>query len=255
MFPIGVSAPPTLRRPYVTMALVLACLAVFVRILLLDDAPLALYCSDLDESAEAVARAANTAQGFVCRYGGIPDELHTGRRPFTLVTALFVHAGWFHLLTNMLFLGSFGPRVEEELGHLGSLALFTTAGLLGGLAHVLAAPDQTDPAVGASGAVAGILGAHLLLVRGVKVRVLIGPVPMRLSSRFCIICWVSLQAAYAIWMVARDQYTGGTAYESHLAGFAVGLVVVGAVLFARRQMAERTDGASIKLPYSAQPPS
>jgi membrane associated rhomboid family serine protease len=217
-----------------TASLTLVCVGVYLRVLLLRDAPLAPYCSDLSESRRALQRAGGTVQLFVCQYGAIPDELAKGRHLLTLFTALFVHASWFHLLANLLFLVAFAPRVEEDLGSSGLLALFVGSGLLGGLAHVLVAPDLVSPAIGASGAVAGVMGAHLLLAKGAQVRVLIGPVPMRLPSRFVIALWAVLQVGYAAWALSRAEYPGGTSYEVHAVGFAVGVVVVSVWLRLRR---------------------
>jgi membrane associated rhomboid family serine protease len=234
MLPIGVSAPPRWHRPWMTAALSLACVAVFVRVLLLRDAPLAPYCTDLTESPQALQRAAGTVQLFVCQYGAIPDDVHKGHHLLGLVTAQFVHAGWFHLVSNLLFFIAFAPRVEEDLGSVGLLGLFLACGVVGGVAHVLVAPNLVSPAIGASGAVAGVMGAHLLLAKGARVRVLIGPVPMRLPSRFVIALWALLQVGYTAWSLSRAEYPGGTSYEVHAVGFAFGLAVVAAWLRVRR---------------------
>jgi rhomboid family protein len=227
MLPIGLSAPPRTHRPWATAVLTLVCVAVYVRLQLLRDAPAALFCSDLTESRRSLQRAGGTVQLFVCQYGAIPDDLVKGRHLLTLFTALFVHASWFHLLANLLFLVAFAPRVEEDLGSGGLLALFVGSGVLGGVAHVLVAPNLVSPAIGASGAVAGVMGAHLLLApKQAQVRVLIGPVPLRLPSRFVIALWAVLQIGYAAWALSRAEYPGGTSYEVHAVGFAVGVVVV-----------------------------
>jgi membrane associated rhomboid family serine protease len=183
-------------------------------------------------------RASGTVQLFVCQYGAIPDSIHKGHDFLTLVTAQFVHAGWFHLGSNMLFLAAFAPRVEEDLGSAGLLALFLGGGVVGGLAHVVVAPNLVTPAIGASGAVAAIMGAHLLLARATaQVRVLIGPVPMRLPTRFVIALWALLQVGYAAWALSRAEYPGGTSYEVHAVGFALGLAVAA---LARRGAGART---------------
>jgi len=235
VLPIGISAPPRSHRPWATAALVLACVAVYVHVLLLRDARLAPYCTDLTESPQALRRASGTVQLFVCQYGAIPDSIHKGHGVLTLVTALFVHAGWFHLVSNMLFLAAFAPRVEEDLGSPGLLALFVGGGIVGGVGHVLVAPNLVSPAIGASGAVAAIMGAHLVLApKGAEVRVLIGPVPMRLPSRFVIALWAVLQVGYTIWSLSRAEYPGGTSFEVHAVGFAAGLVAVAVWRRARR---------------------
>ena len=106
--------------------------------------------------------------------------------------------------------------------------------MVGGVAHVLVAPNLVSPAIGASGAVAGVMGAHLLLAKGARVRVLIGPVPMRLPSRVVIALWALLQVGYTAWSLSRAEYPGGTSYEVHAVGFAFGLAVVAAWLRVRR---------------------
>ena len=234
MIPIGFSAPPRHVRPWVTAALAVVLALVFAHAQGLSDPPRALFCSDLTESPEAVSRAAGTLQDLVCRYGVIPDEVQEGRRLHALATALFVHVGLFHLVVNLLFLGAFAPRVEEDLGHAGVLALFLTAGATGALAHVATAPESTDPTLGASGGVAGILGAHLLLAGRAEVRVLVGPVPVRLPTWFAIGVWALLQLAYAVAALRLAEATSSTAHAAHVAGFAVGVAAVaGRVLQSR----------------------
>lgn len=233
VLPLGVSAPPRRRRPYLTAALVAVLLGVFVHVLLLREAPPELFCSDLTESPRALARSADTVQGFVCRWGTVPDELRTTGRWLTLLTALFVHTGWWHLIGNLAFLGAFAPRVEEDLGRAGLLALFLGCGVLAGGAHALLDPLQTAPTIGASGGVAGVLGAHLLLSRGASVRVLVGPVPMRLPTRFVIAVWALLQLTYTAVLLRRADPSSAVAYEVHTVGFLVGLAVVGAARLMR----------------------
>jgi membrane associated rhomboid family serine protease len=213
--------------------LVATLLAVFVHVLLLRTAPAALFCTDLTESPQAVARSADTVQGFVCHWGTVPDELRRTGRWSTLATALFVHTGWLHLLGNLAFLAAFAPRVEEDLGHGGLLALFLGCGVLASGAHVLLDPSSTTPTIGASGGVAGVLGAHLLLSRGATVRVLVGPVPMRLPTRFVISVWALLQLGYTAVLLRRADPSSAVAYEVHAVGFLVGLTVVAVLRLVR----------------------
>lgn len=230
MIPLGVSAPPRRVRPLVTALLAAVLVAVFVRVVLLRDAPLAPFCSDLDESAAAVRRAAGTVQGFVCQYGAIPDELAGWRRFHTCFTATFVHVGWFHLVTNLLFLVAFAPRVEEDLGHLGLLVLFVGAGAHATWVHVTLVPHLVTPSVGASGGVAAVLGAHLVLAPRARVPVLAGVVPLRLPVWLVVGVWAVLQIGYATVALRRAVYPVASAYDVHVAGFALGVLVVGAAV-------------------------
>ena len=240
VLPLGVSAPPYHRRPYLTGVLVAILLAVFVHVLLLRAAPPALFCTDLTESPQALSRSADTVQGFVCRWGTVPDEVRRTGRWSTLATALFVHTGWLHLVGNLAFLAAFAPRVEEDLGHAGLLAVFLGCGVVSGGAHVLLDPGSTTPTIGASGGVAGVLGVHLLLSRGASVRVLVGPVPMRLPSRFVISVWALLQLGYTAVLLRRADPSSAVAYEVHAVGFLLGVLVVSVLRFARPDLGQWT---------------
>jgi membrane associated rhomboid family serine protease len=244
VLPLGLSAPPAHRRPVLTAALVAALLAVFVHVLLLRAAPPALFCTDLTESPQALARSAETVQGFVCRWGTVPDELRRTGRWNTLVTSLFVHTGWLHLLGNVAFLTCFAPRVEEDLGRAGLLALFLGCGVISGGAHVLLDQGSTTPTIGASGGVAGVLGAHLLLSRGASVRVLVGPVPMVLPSRFVISVWALLQLGYTAVLLRRADPSSAVAYEVHAVGFLLGVAVVAALRLLRPGLGRWTGARS-----------
>jgi membrane associated rhomboid family serine protease len=234
VLPIGVSGGPLRRRPWVTAVLVLVVVGLFLRSLLLRGAPVAPYCTDLTESVEAVRRAAGTVQALVCRYGAIPDELRRGEDLQTLVTATFLHSGWLHLVGNLAFLVAFAPRVEQELGGPGLLVLYLGGSVVGTAVHVLAAPESVAPAIGSSGAVAAVLGAHLLVVRDADVRTLVGPVPMRLPSWFVIGFWAVQQTVATAVVVSRAVHPGGAAFEAHVAGLLVGAAIGAAVLVRRR---------------------
>lgn len=216
-----------------TVGLVAVLVVVFVHALRLDHAPPVPYCTDLTESTQALRASASTLQGFVCRWGAIPDDLHEGRGLATLVTSVFVHTSWLHLVFNLAFLGAFAPRVEEDLGHVGLLGVFIGSAALGGVAHVLLVPDLAVPSIGASGGVAGVLGAHLLLAPLAQVRVLIGPVPVRLPTWFVLILWAGPQLFLTGVVLRRAEYVGGVSYEVHAVGFLLGLLAAGVVLLAR----------------------
>ncbi len=232
MLPLGISAPPQ-RRPYLTVALLVVLVAVYGLVLLLREAPPALFCSDLTESAQALRESAGTVHGFVCRWGAIPDDLRAGRGVLTLVTATFVHVGWFHLLSNALFLAAFATAWRRTSGRRGCWRSSSAARWWRAACTCLVAPFLTDPSIGASGAVAGVLGAHLLLAPGAQVRVLIGPVPVRLPTRFVIGLWAALQLVYTALLLSRAEYGGGISYEVHVVGFLVGLVLVALALVDR----------------------
>ena len=253
--PIGVSAPGRTHLPLVTVSVVLVLVAVFAGTLLLRRAPQALFCSDLTESAEALRASADTVQGFACRWGAVPDQLHRGRDLLTLLSSVFVHVDALHLLANVAFFAAFAPRVEDDLGHAGLLALFLGSAVVAGVGHVLLVPDQTDPSIGASGGVAGVLGAHLLLAPRAQVRVLVAVVPVRLPTWFVIGTWAGLQLAYAILSLRRSQGAGAVSYDVHAVGFLTGLVAVLLALRRRPDLRTWRPAQPVSTPPAAPPPA
>lgn len=159
----------------------------------------------------------------------------------TLITCCFLHAGWVHLGGNLLFLLVFGPTVEAVLGHGRFLALFLLSGVAGAAAQVAVAPTSTVPVVGASGAIAGILGAHLILEPRAKVTTVI-PVLIifevaSLPAAFVIGAWFLMQLASGLAPVAGTAQN--VAWFAHLGGFAAGFGLC-APLAVRNWLNERT---------------
>jgi membrane associated rhomboid family serine protease len=147
----------------------------------------------------------------------------------TLVTYQFLHGGPMHLLSNMLFLWVFGDNVEDAMGHTMFLAFYLLCGVAGGLAHALFAPGSTLPLVGASGAIAGVIAAYLMLHPRVRVWVLaFRIVPLRLPAVLVLGLWVVTQLA----MVVLSPPSDGVAWWAHVGGMVAGAVLV---LFMRRR--------------------
>ena len=148
----------------------------------------------------------------------------------TLLTSMFLHGGWAHLIGNMLYLWIFGDNVEDRLGHIGYLAFYLAAGIVAGFAQVLAAPTSEIPGIGASGAVAGVLGVYLVLYPRVRVRVLI-PVwyfasLRRVPALIVLGMWFGIQLLNGFLSIGSgDMATGGVAWFAHIGGFVVGLAV------------------------------
>jgi membrane associated rhomboid family serine protease len=222
MIPLGDDTPTELR-PYVTVVMIAACVAVF------------LYQVTLPEMA---------GQRFVYVYGFIPKLFFGGVRPAswapglpeqaTLFTSMFLHGGWMHLIGNMLYLWIFGNNVEDAVGHVKYLLFYLACGVAAALAQGFADPSSPIPMVGASGAIAGVLGAYLLLYPRARVLVLI-PLGfftqlVRIPALYVLGFWFLLQfLQQAMTSAAGGQ--GGVAHMAHIGGFVAGAVLI---LFLRR---------------------
>jgi len=142
----------------------------------------------------------------------------------TLVTYMFVHAGWLHLVSNMAFLWVFADNVEDAFGHWGFLGLYLLCGVAAGLAHSLAQPASLAPLIGASGAIAGILGAYVLLYPRARVWVLLFMrLPLRISAAWALIGWIAFQVLAMFLDNGRGPVS--VAWWAHIGGFATGLAV------------------------------
>jgi len=156
----------------------------------------------------------------------------------TLVTSMFMHGGWGHLLGNLLFLWVFGNNIEDSMGHLRFFAFYLLTGLAAGVAHVLLSPRSGVPAVGASGAISGIMGAYILLYPRARVRTWIPPFfILHLSAWFFLGYWFVMQLFSGVVMLGVPSgEEGGVAVWAHVGGFVAGLVLV--KLFERPRLVE-----------------
>lgn len=198
---------PSGRRAYVTLALIVANVAVFLVTLPLADTPMALARLYYD-------------------YAILPDIITHGDKWYTLVTSMFLHGGWMHLGGNILFLWIFGDNMEDELGHWGFLAFYLLAGVAAGLAHVIADPISQIPTIGASGAIAGVMGAYLLFFPKARIDILL--ILIVYFKVFSVPAWIML----GIWLglqflggLTASADTGGVAYWAHAGGFLAGMVI------------------------------
>lgn len=146
----------------------------------------------------------------------------------TLVTCIFLHGGWMHFLGNMWFLHIFGDNVEDRLGHLGFLLFYLTSGVVAGVAQLISAPNSEIPTIGASGAIAGVMGAYLLLYPRARVITLIPIVfvfqIIALPAPLFLGVWFILQFYQGMGAIGAEQTTG-VAWWAHIGGFAFGFAV------------------------------
>lgn len=236
---------PLRRTPWVTFALVAINVVVFLRMpaaahSLVGGTTLGQLC-DL--------------QAFVERWGAVPRELLLNRPPrlvptgaaaigahgpgcllgppnyqkspvLSVLTAMFLHSSWTHLLGNMLFLWIFGNNIEDRLGRLRFLLFYLVCGYAAGYGFALTDPSSAQPLVGASGAIAGVLGAYLVLYPRVRVWALVPFLfflPLRVPAWLMLGMWFVLQALYATGYGTAQA--GAVAYAAHVIGFAVGALI------------------------------
>ena len=146
----------------------------------------------------------------------LPEGLPFVPAPLTLVTSLFLHGSLLHLAGNMLFLWVFGDNVEDAMGHLRFVAFYLLSGAAAGLAHAWISPEEMRPLIGASGAVAGVVAAYLILYPRVKVWALfLKGIPLKVPAALAIGFWIFLQVAAAF--LGGDENVG---WYAHLGGLA-----------------------------------
>ncbi|MFJ6214765.1 rhomboid family intramembrane serine protease [Streptomyces sp. NPDC092296] len=235
---------PVRRTPWVTYALIAANLVVFLLTPSVVTAP----------GGTSLAQLCHL-QAFTERWGAVPRELIHDRLPalvptggaaigpggpgcllgppdyrksppLSVLTAMFVHGSWLHLLGNMLFLWIFGNNIEDRLGRVRYLLFYLFCGYVAGYGFALLDTDSTAPLIGASGAIAGVLGAYLVLYPRVGVWSLVPFlffIPLRLPAWVVLGLWFVLQAFYSAGYGVSGA--GTVAYAAHVVGFAVGALL------------------------------
>jgi membrane associated rhomboid family serine protease len=160
-----------------------------------------------------------------------------------ILTHQFLHGGWFHIVANMWTLWIFGDNVEDRMGPVRFGIFYLICGSIAGFTHMLTNPDSTVPSVGASGAIAGVLGAYLLFFPTARLVVLLPifffPFFFEVPAVLYLIIWFFTQLFNATAALASPQQVGGIAFWAHIGGFVSGMLLCG--LFARRQRASQPD--------------
>jgi len=143
----------------------------------------------------------------------------------TLFTSMFMHAGWLHLGGNMLYLWIFGDNVEDRFGHVKFIIFYLLCGLGATFAQLMFSLGSNVPNLGASGAIAGVLGAYILMFPQGSVRVLQGQRIIQVPALIAIGLWIVLQLFSGVGSIASTADTGGVAYMAHIGGFVAGFVL------------------------------
>ena len=209
---------PTEITPVVTIALIAACVLVFLYQVMLPVKP---------------------GQAFVYQYGAIPAVVFGhAQLPMemialpaygTLVSSMFLHGGWMHLIGNMLYLWIFGNNIEDVMGHAKFIVYYGLCGVLAALSHAMIDSNSMVPMVGASGAISGVLGAYILLYPRARVMVLL---PL---GFFMHTLYVPAGVVLGLWFVMQlfsggmslGHEGGGVAFFAHIGGFVAGMLLIG----------------------------
>jgi membrane associated rhomboid family serine protease len=213
-------ANPTRRTPIVTLALIAACFVAF-----------AYELGVLASSGEA------GLDRFFLQHGVVPADLTASIRGgawfsgpvLGLLTSLFLHGGWLHLLGNMLYLWIFGNNIEDRLGPAPFLCFYLLGGVVAGLAQVAIAPNSTLPLIGASGAIAATLGAYLVLFPRARILSLVFLgffyQLIEVPALFVLGFWFVLQLVDGVASLGGTNAQGGVAFFAHIGGFGAGALV------------------------------
>jgi membrane associated rhomboid family serine protease len=170
----------------------------------------------------------NNGEAFIQRWAFVPNRFMADPlgQFVTLFTSMFMHAGWAHLLGNMLYLWIFGDNVEDRFGHGLFLVFYLLCGLAATFAQLAISLGSSVANVGASGAIAGVLGAYLVMFPGRRINVLLGRFVRPMSALIVIGFWILLQIVSQISVFsAGSQDQGGVAYMAHIGGFAAGVAL------------------------------
>jgi len=207
---------PTRITPVVTYVLLISCVLIF------------LWQLSLGEQSGRIIYALGVIPAVLFEHKVLPDSIELVPAWLSIITSMFLHGGWMHLLGNMLYLYIFANNIEEAMGHTRFLIFYLTCGVAAALAQSLPEPESTIPMIGASGAISGVLGAYLLLFPTARVLVV---VPLgfyfhsfRIQAFWVLGFWFVLQLVNT---VLNSSQEGGVAWGAHIGGFIAGLLLVG----------------------------
>ena len=202
LFPIGDDNSARSTFPLVTLLLILANVLFFVAELMLGEA-------------------------FIVQWSFVPQRFLADPVAglATLFTSMFMHAGWLHIAGNMLYLWIFGDNVEDRFGRAIFLAFYLVCGLAATFAQMAFNMHSEIPNLGASGAIAGVLGAYILMFSRAQVKVLLGSRIVLLPALVVLGFWIVLQLFSGIGSIMSSTDQGGTAYMAHVGGFVAGLIL------------------------------
>jgi membrane associated rhomboid family serine protease len=198
--------------PIVNVSIIIACTLVFLY-------EISLSPFDLDRFFNDYAVIPAALDGWVRHPHGL-------RIPSTAISAAFLHGGWLHLAGNMIYLWVFGDNVEDALGHVAYLAFYLVSAVGAVALQVAFTTDSSVPMLGASGAIAGVLGGYLVLYPRVRVDVLFFPFVIPVQAFWLIIFWFALQLMSGVATIGDTSASSGVAFWAHVGGFITGLAIM-----------------------------
>jgi membrane associated rhomboid family serine protease len=178
---------------------------------------------------------------FIARYAIVPDRFQF----VDLFSSMFMHGGWMHLIGNMWFLWIYGDNVEDVLGHGKYLAFYLLCGLAAGLVHVMLAPYSRVPTLGASGAIAGVMGAYLVKFPHSRIITLV-PIfifltTIEIPAAIMLLYWFALQVFSGVGSIGYSNVSGGgVAWFAHIGGFIAGAILI-FIMRTRQRFESRKD--------------
>ncbi len=207
---------PTSIRPLVTIALIVACTLVFLWQVSLPA-----------QQAQAAVYAFGMIPAVLFGDAELPPDLVTVPAAVSLITSMFLHGGWLHLIGNMLYLWIFGNNVEDSMGHGRFIAFYLLCGIAAALTQAVQDPSSTVPMIGASGAIGGVLGGYVMLFPHARILVLmpVGVIffTLRVPALVVLGIWFALQFLLS---TMGAGVPGGVATWAHVGGFVAGLILI-----------------------------
>jgi membrane associated rhomboid family serine protease len=169
----------------------------------------------------------NGGEPFIRQWSVVPRRLieNPAQDAVTIFTSMFMHGGWMHLLGNMLYLWIFGDNVEDRIGSAKFLIFYLICGVAATFAQVAVSTQSSIPNLGASGAIAGVLGAYLVMFPQGRVRVMMGRNIVPMPAVAVLGMWILLQFINGLGSITNSAETGGVAYMAHIGGFVAGLAL------------------------------
>ena len=214
MFPLH-DDNPTKIIPFVTYAIIIACISIFF------------WQLSLGQYAQNAIYSLGMIPAVVFNLRELPADLVTVPAFATVFTSMFLHGGWMHLIGNMLYMWIFANNVEDAMGYKRFILFYLLCGIAAAMAQAIPNPQSTAPMIGASGAISGVLGAYLLLYPHARVLVAI-PIfvfihTTRISAKWVLGFWFVLQIFNSL---AASGQQGGIAWGAHIGGFVAGMLLI-----------------------------